>query len=212
MRNRVIQALQKKDVSVSVVLDVGANVGQSVSEFRAAFPATVIHAFEPIAATYAQLAMSTADDPLTTAHQLALSRGTGRLNMTSRGLSTGNKVVIGGAEGSDIETVDGSTGDAFCQRCGIARVDFLKVDAEGHDLDVVIGFRNMLADGAIRFVQVECGLAPTNRVHVAYDQIASVMFGFGYGLFGLFGLTPLRGSINLSANYGDAVFVKDGYV
>lgn len=208
MRNRVIHALKRKPVPLDVIFDVGANIGQSAREFREAFPDSTIHAFEPIQLTYAQLADYASQDARTHAHRVALSRTNGDLHMISRGVSTGNRVTRN-ASAQDVETVRAVTGDTFCGEHNIGTIDFLKIDAEGHDLDVVLGFRDMLLGGKVKFVQVECGLSPANTVHVTYERISSLMFSFGFGLYGLFGLTPLRGTKNLSAHYGDAVFVHE---
>lgn len=209
MRNRVIQALQRKGVSLDTIFDVGANVGQSLQEFRSAFPRSRIYAFEPVAASFAVLREAVAQDPNSTVYHLGLSRSSGSLMMTSKGTSTGNRIVSRSA-GEGLEVVQIECGDAFCAEHDISKIDFLKIDTEGHDLDVLVGFRNMLAEGSIKFVQVECGLAPSNMNHVRYEAMASFMFALGYGLFGLFGVTPLRGTTNLAAHYGDAVFVRDG--
>lgn len=208
MRNRVIQHLQRRQITPSVVFDVGANVGQSVAEFREAFPDSNIWAFEPVQATFDVLQQAVASDPNVKASPIALSRTSGEAVMTSNGTSTGNRVVKDVA-GSGREIVSKMSGDEFCKQHGITSIDFLKIDTEGHDIEVALGFRNMLAAGQITFVQVECGLSPTNTKHVPYERAASVFFSFGFGLLGLFGLTPLRGTKNLSADYGDAVFVCD---
>ena len=49
-----------------------------------------------------------------------------------------------------------TTVDAYCAAEGIERVDYLKVDAEGHDLAVLQGAAGMLEVG-VRFVQFEFG-------------------------------------------------------
>jgi len=75
---------------------------------------------------------------------------------------------------------------------GSGQIDFLKVDAEGHDLDVLVGFSRMLQAGKVRYVQVECGCSPDNLRHIPYDRIASFMFAFGYRLYGIFDGMPAR--------------------
>src|SRR5262249_21173950 len=45
--------------------------------------------------------------------------------------------------------------DGFCQAHGIAQIDVLKVDAEGHDLAVLQGAEGLLAGGRVKFVFVE---------------------------------------------------------
>lgn len=46
-------------------------------------------------------------------------------------------------------------GDEFCQENGIDHIDFLKIDTEGHDLNVLRGFGGMLTSGAISVIQFE---------------------------------------------------------
>jgi hypothetical protein len=47
--------------------------------------------------------------------------------------------------------------DSYCSTHGIERVDFLKIDAEGHDLKVLRGSRELFAKGAIGAAQFEFG-------------------------------------------------------
>jgi hypothetical protein len=52
-------------------------------------------------------------------------------------------------------TVECATLDGFCQAQGVAQIDVLKVDAEGHDLAVLQGAEGLLAGGRVKFVFVE---------------------------------------------------------
>ena len=49
------------------------------------------------------------------------------------------------------------TGDEFLAAQGIEHVDYLKVDAEGHDLSVLKGFRQARTTGVVDVVQFEFG-------------------------------------------------------
>jgi FkbM family methyltransferase len=209
MRNRVITMLQKKSIVPNLVFDVGANIGQSVLEFRQSFPEATIYAFEPIKAAFEKLSTIVDGDIKASAHQVGLSRTSGDATMTSSGHSTGNRIVRNNNNDRAVEIVPLKTGDDFCSERNIEYIDFLKIDAEGHDLDVVLGFRNMLISKKIKFVQVECGLARQNSIHVPFADFHSLMASFGYGFVGFFGLVPLRGTNNMGAHYGDAVFVCD---
>lgn len=57
------------------------------------------------------------------------------------------------------EMVEGHVmrGDAFCRQNGIDRIGFLKVDVEGHEVEVLDGFGSMFADGKVDAVQFEFG-------------------------------------------------------
>jgi hypothetical protein len=52
-------------------------------------------------------------------------------------------------------TIDCETLDGFCQARGVAQIDVLKVDAEGHDLAVLQGAGGLLAGGHVKFVFIE---------------------------------------------------------
>ncbi len=54
----------------------------------------------------------------------------------------------------------------YCREEGIKKIDFLKVDVEGAEYDVLEGCGEMLNNGAIRFVQFEFG--PNNMVSKTY--------------------------------------------
>ena len=48
----------------SIFFDVGANVGQSITNFRTLFPDVRIYSFEPVPESYAALEAATCGDPL----------------------------------------------------------------------------------------------------------------------------------------------------
>ncbi len=66
----------------------------------------------------------------------------------------------------------------------IRKINFLKIDAEGHDLDVLVGFRDMLASDSIEYIQVECTPTTLNSFHNSLEGIQSFLGVFGYYLFG----------------------------
>jgi len=195
-----------------VIFDVGANVGQSSREFRVAFPGCRIFAFEPIKETFEALARNFESDGRVTTSQLALGRSSGTARMVSHGTSTGNRILQGNAPArGPVETVQSMRGDEFCQEHGIDFIDFLKIDTEGHDTDVVAGFSGMMLDGKIDFIQTECSFSPDNHYHVPFAQISALLFSFGFRLWGLFGLSHRlpRVGICRGVTYGDAVFVRE---
>ena len=63
------------------------------------------------------------------------------------------------------------------------RIGLLKVDSEGHDLQVLIGFRKMLAATRIDLVEAEVGMNPENKRHVSFEAVKAYLERFGYRLF-----------------------------
>lgn len=104
------------------------------------------------------------------------------------------------------------TGDGYCQDHGIGEIDFLKIDAEGYDLDVLVGFSEMLRSGRIRYLQVECTTSLDNRFHVHLERFIHFLHPFDYRLSDL--TQPVR-RVNRTKQqlrgiwYANAVFARE---
>ncbi|TXH95448.1 MAG: FkbM family methyltransferase [Pseudorhodobacter sp.] len=167
------------------VLDVGANIGQSARGFARFWPEARIHSFEPVPDTFARLTETVRDLPRVSAHNLALGRSSGTAEMTDLAQSVQNRIITEpGAEGRPTQTVQIQRGADFCQANGIKRISYLKIDTEGHDLDVLRGFTGMFK--RIDFVQVEAGMNPHNKTHVPYAQLSDFLTRRGFCLFYIF--------------------------
>lgn len=59
--------------------------------------------------------------------------------------------------GRVVKTVNSTTVDWFCAEKGIKTIDFLKIDVEGAEFDVLKGAGFMMNDKEIKFIQVEYG-------------------------------------------------------
>ena len=92
------------------------------------------------------------------------------------------------------------SGDAFCAGRGIRKVDFLKIDAEGHDFEVLKGFAQMLCRAEIDMLQVECSLNRDNHRHVLLEEVKPFLEGLGYRLFGLF--ANIAVAVNVAMIFG----------
>jgi FkbM family methyltransferase len=58
---------------------------------------------------------------------------------------------------TDTEAIQLTTLDQFCETHNIPAIDFLKMDVEGHEMQVLKGATNMIRNGKIRFIQFEFG-------------------------------------------------------
>lgn len=169
---------------IRLVFDVGANIGQTAAEARAAFPAARLHCFEPAPGARALLEAAVADDAAVEVLPFALGARDGAAVFRARGHDTGNGIVQGEPGGERIR-IRVEHGDGYCARRGIGAVDLLKIDTEGHDLHVLQGFDAMLRGQAVGLVQVEVGLNPTNRKHVPLERTKAFLEARGYMLFHL---------------------------
>lgn len=175
-------------------VDVGANVGQSALNIRRHFPRAEIHSLEPVAATFALLERNTRAHGIHV-HQLALGAANGELEARLQGnaghsdLNTlvGPDRTEGRAEaGTRSEIVRVETLETFCLDAGISRIDFLKIDTEGFDLEVLKGAGPWLDEQRIPLVLVEVSMNRTNTFHVAFDDVKRFMEERAYHVFGLY--------------------------
>ena len=139
----------------AVIFDVGANIGAWSKAAHELFPSATIHAFEPLPTAFEQLQRV----PGITAHPIALgsAAGAATLHYDPSFTVLSSLHDRAGMGLSATATVAVRALDAFADAQGIDRIDFLKIDVEGHERDVLTGAAQRLADGRIGTVQFEYG-------------------------------------------------------
>jgi len=138
-----------------IILDVGANDGRTILRWRRHLPATRILAFEPVRSTFQTLTERTKDLPDIKLFQCALGALAERRTIYLDNQSALNSFYAERTNASGAEEVEVDTLDAVIEREGIDRVQLLKIDAEGHDLDVLQGATSALSEQKFEIIQVE---------------------------------------------------------
>jgi FkbM family methyltransferase len=134
-----------RHLKAPVVLDVGANIGNHTLAF-----ATVAHsvlAFEPLPDVFELLRRNVEANGLANvrAFNLALSDSSGEAEFFM--VVDGNVGASSFERASDADCVirvERECGDDLLARVGVDRVDFIKLDVEGHELNVLRGLQAML--------------------------------------------------------------------
>jgi FkbM family methyltransferase len=150
------------------ILDVGANAGQFMSMAYTTLREKPVayHAFEPARATFERLketAGAIGAQPPPVLNKLALGRSSGTATLYSdapgSGLASLTHRRLGhfGIDFSQFEIVDVLTVDEYCASVGLEAIDLLKMDVEGHELDVLAGATRLLGRRGIRIVLFEFG-------------------------------------------------------
>lgn len=161
-------------------IDAGANIGvHTLTLADCVGPEGTVHAFEPSDA-FGRLRQNVAlnhFESRTRLHHAALGANEGVLSLvrctagyeafTSRGTPLYKEYAAG-----EVFEVPMLSLDHYSERAGIERIDFLKIDVEGSEPEVIRGAAGLLARGAIRCVMTEvnevclrnCGSSPGDLV------------------------------------------------
>jgi FkbM family methyltransferase len=159
--NSAVLKTLKPGQQPSVIFDAGANRGQFL-KLALAHPA-VIHAFEPSSAAFAELRTRFAATPSVVLNNFALGNepGTQTLYYDVAGSELSSlyprHVAHHGHHLTNSESVKVDTIDHYCQTHGIEHIELLKLDVEGHELEVLKGAAQMFASGHVATVSFEFG-------------------------------------------------------
>ena len=177
--------IRKSGACIETVFDVGANVGQSALKFRSAFPAARIHCFEPVSSCFDALKSAVAGDSRIHCYKSALGsqRAESRIFLTDHS-TTSSMIRPENCLGHEDVVVD--TLDQFAADAGIQRIDLLKVDAEGFDLEVLRGADRLLDSGRVALVLVEVGFHPGDARHVLFDDVRDYLMQRGFHVYGFY--------------------------
>jgi len=153
----------KKFVSGGVLMDVGANKGFYSRELLKQYANHVseLHVFEPSKDLTKRFLNF--NDPRVRVNNLALSNesGTAFLFKVSgnSGLNSLTKRRLDhiNVHMNDVEEISAITLDEYVSKNNITHIDLLKIDVEGHELDVLNGASRFLQDNKIKCIQFEFG-------------------------------------------------------
>jgi FkbM family methyltransferase len=144
-----------------VVFDVGAHTGSFLKEaLERTRSDSVIHAFEPATASYQQLLRKFGGEERARLNRCALAAvaGTGILFYDVPGsqlasLTPRPRYGVGNhSEGVPLGTLDD-----YCRANAVVQIHLLKLDVEGHELEVLEGAGELLQKQAIRRILFEFG-------------------------------------------------------
>jgi FkbM family methyltransferase len=179
---------------IDVVLDVGANAGQSARHLRSdlGFEGRIC-SFEPLSVPFRTLQSRAAEDPNWQAFNFALgdvegvatmnvaanSESSSLLEMRPAHLEAAPESGFLGTEDVEIRTLDA----IFDELCQAGDRVYLKLDTQGFEDRVLRGADRCLAK--IDTVQVEMSLTPLYSDEPTFGELYQLLLGNGYVMVGL---------------------------
>lgn len=156
---RKVLSLVKTKISNSPILfDVGANVGNYTKDLLEYFPNGEIHSFEPIPNTFNKL--KSIELKKGKLNPLGLGNKSEKIKMfyypDAPTFSSQSEVTNQNYKNEEIE-VEFISLDEYCFENKINKIDFIKIDVEGFEMNVFEGAKNYLQQNKIHIIQFEFG-------------------------------------------------------
>jgi FkbM family methyltransferase len=157
--------------SNSVVLDIGSNIGNHAIYFSKVCKAAAVYAFEPMKVTYGILQKNIELNSATTVkpHNIAIGahETSGEISRYSSSNMGGAEIRVTGKGAYEVRPLDSFN---------FEKVDFVKIDVEGSQLDVLRGGKNVIQKHK-PIIWVECRTTPP---HEELSPVREFFSSIGY--------------------------------
>ncbi len=162
--NGELRALRQYIPNCHIVFDVGAHLGEWAQLVLKFNPKVELHCFEPSAPTFKKLSSRSFPTNVICNHfGLSSSNREAELKIFSETNGMNSLYQREGIQDrgflpqKKVETVLLRTLDDYCHEKNIQKIDYLKLDVEGHELEVLRGSEKMLKENRIGIIQFEYG-------------------------------------------------------
>ena len=170
---------------VTTCFDVGANLGQTAERLVRVFPEADVYSFEPVPETFEQLKKHVTDYRHVRPFNLGMSDKVEQSRMFLADASGRNRVGSDELEGG--VSVQLNTLDYFCQTQSVHHINLLKIDVEGHEMQVLRGAEGLLRNRRIDFVVCECDFVPRpDEPHGDFYTLVPFLQSFGFRIVSLY--------------------------
>jgi len=164
IKNILKKKFNKPDGGEIIIFDVGANVGDYSLSLKKIFPLSTIYAFEPNPVSFKKLAE--VKEIIAEFHPFCLGFGssetqtkiyTYKNDPASEHATIIKDVMVQLHKAEEVEeyAVDIVSLDTFCEEMNIKKINFIKIDTEGYELEVLKGAVRLIKNRAIEVIQFE---------------------------------------------------------
>lgn len=170
-------------LEIKVIFDVGAHVGLTALEFSDRFPKAAIFVFEPSLRNFKSLQQTLVGKPEIKAFRIGLSSEakTAKLLLDPDHPSMARLSHADGGESVELDTLD-----HFCAEQGLSQIDILKIDTEGHEIEVLQGAKGLLQRHGVKIIKAEVAVDPDSSYHTPFSALCDLLHPLGYRLFGFY--------------------------
>ncbi len=184
----LMEALNQKIFNSKICIDIGANIG--ITTIWMARNCEKVYSFEPEINNIIRFKENLEANHITNVEliQKAISDTKGELELNileSYGHHSLGKVATSKIIGS--QKVDVITLNEFCLENNISEIDFMKVDVEGFEIEVLNGAKELFVKKAIKLVAFEISEVPLKSLNKTEKDIFDFFKSVNYDIFNLDG-------------------------
>ena len=207
-----LKAITSKIRKNPILFDIGANNGQTVNKFKSVFPTSEIYSFEPSKLCFEILRENHKNTNNLVINNKAVGSVKGSLEFNEYSWSSLNSLLkrsFAKSEIIDNYLVDVITVDDYCKDNNISKINLLKTDTEGYELEVLKGASQMMNENRIQFVYVEIFFYENYIGQSSFGDIYNYLLekGFNFVRFYVFEYTGEG-----LASRTDALFINKNFI
>ncbi len=190
-----------------VCLDVGAHRGETIAWMLEIFNGP-IHAFEPVKVNFEACKSRYEKHSRVTLQNLGLSNKTGEAEIFIEENTQTNSLKSTNSSAESLkETISLTTIDSYLSNHGIQTIEMLKVDAEGHEMEILEGAKDTLSRQGVKLIFCETTLDMNNLYHTPLNALQACLYDYGYKFKGVFDQVFIPEHNNFM--YCDALFALE---
>ena len=197
-----------------VFFDVGSNLGQTILEFKELFNDSIVYAFEPAVSTFEKLSLNVLDKYENLyLNNCALGSHIGNIVFNENSNSEMSSFLIKGNAGwGDIINkydVKVDTIDNYCNLNSIDKIDCLKIDSQGFELEILKGAMNMIVSNKIGLVYFEVTFS---EIYLNLPSFGDLFNFLQNNDFKLVSIYKMHRESNHLAAWTDVLFIHKSYL
>ena len=180
-----------------IAFDIGANLGQTTIEFANAFKKSLIYSFEPDPAAFLELEKKVKTYPNIKTYNVGFGDKNGKIQMNINKGSGGNSIlsvsdkINAFASGDWTERigqtdVEITTLNSFCEANHIDRIDLIKIDTQGYEINILKGGGKVLSPTFTKVVYIEVLFVELYKEQAYFIDVFKILTERGYKLVGIY--------------------------